>query len=104
MTFDPKTSPAVPIAALFGDTIASPNMANDPRPALKAAGIIFARDVMTKEVEIVYGRDLLKQIVSSGQTNNVNIMVIEIDYDTDELEQLAALVQVLKGDHDLTNG
>jgi hypothetical protein len=91
--------PRIPIHALFG-TRFGPNPDLDARETMKQADMIFGIDVMTGDEFLFYGRDLLNEIAKSGVTRQVAVVAIELDLETEELEMLAALVQVIKGKHD----
>ena len=89
---------AIPINALFDGN--GPNLSADPRGTLRKAQLIFGVDVMTRNRFLVYGRPDLERIVSTGQKMEMVMAAVELDEETDELEKLLALVQVVKGRHD----
>ena len=89
----------VPIDALF-DEASGPNERCDPRILFTQAQIIWGRDVMTRHQFLVYGRKAIQRVASSGKIQPLPAVMIEIDQETDELEKLLALVQVVKGKHD----
>jgi hypothetical protein len=91
--------PVVPIDALFGE-YCGPNFSADPRAALHAAAVIIGVDVMSGREFLVYGRPLLEEIQKSGMPRPLAVFKVGLDEDTDELEKLIALVQVVKGRHD----
>jgi hypothetical protein len=68
-------------------------------PTLDKAEVIFGRDVTTSNQFIVFGCSLLQEI-AAGKTRPVNVLVIEIDQDTPELEKLCALMRIVKGRDD----
>ena len=90
-----KDVPGIPIHAIFGRSHAEANPARDHRPALRAADLIFGRDVDSGHEFLVYGRDAL-----DGRTREFGIVVVELDMETTELETLLALVTCLRGRHD----
>ena len=91
---------AIPIEAFFG-----PNGPGDPNPdmnyqGLAEADVIFGVDVMSGNAFPVYGRDILEEIVATGEARGCRILKIGIDQETDELEKLCALVQAYRGKHE----
>jgi hypothetical protein len=91
--------PVIPIEALFDESL-GPNLSSDPRLALHKANVIIGVDVMNQREFLVYGRNTLKRIVASGVAELVPVLRIGLDQDSDELEKLLALVQIIKGQHD----
>jgi len=89
----------IPIAALFGMGC-EPNTEVDPRQALHSAELIFGVDVMSQRQFLVYGRDALQEIVTSGKAHPMQVLMIGLDQESDELEKLIALVRVIKGKDD----
>lgn len=93
-----------PIAALFGteDDSTKPNTSLDRHPSeiINEADLIFGVDVMTRNQFLLYGRNLLQQIVESEISEPCHVIAIELDQETDELEKIIALVEVIKGSCD----
>ncbi len=89
----------IPIDALFNEEL-GPNESDDPREALQEAEVILAVDVMTQKEAVVFGKELLQEIASGKNAASVAMLRIGLDIETDELEKLLALVQVMKGYHD----
>ena len=69
-------------------------------PFIKSMDLIFGRDVDTRNTFLLYGRKTLERLARTEQKENLNVMGILLDQDTDELEMACALIQVLKGRHD----
>lgn len=69
------------------------------RDVVASADVVLAQDVMTGRQAVVYGRNVLEAIAASGQADELAVLAVELDMDTDELERLVALVRVIKG-HD----
>ena len=90
----------IPIHALFDGSGINPNLDSDPRPAFRDAQIIIGVDVMSQREFLVFGRELLQEIVTSGRDQSVATLYIGLDQETDELEQLIALTVATKGRHD----
>jgi hypothetical protein len=89
----------ISVNALFGNRY-GPNHEINAHRIMNEAELIFGTDVMSGRAFLVYGRDLLQEIANSGATRNLSVVAVELDQDTDELETLIALVQVLKGKDD----
>ena len=95
-----EKSPAIPINALFDTSGIAPNLEDDPRQTLNDAEVIFGIDVMSRHEFILYGRKTLERIAKGKKARAVNVMRIELDQDSDDLERIVALVVVVKGFHD----
>lgn len=93
---------SIPIHALFAADQASPNDAleTDPRELISTADIVIAVDVMTRNKSLVYGRRILEGIIASGKSKPVVVLPVELDMETDELERLLVLLEIVKGHHD----
>jgi len=89
-----------PIDALFAADNANPNPNWNPRRDLKDAEVIIGVDVMSQRPFLVYGRDTVERVAAGGRAKKVRALAVELDQETEELERLCALVQVLKGRHD----
>jgi hypothetical protein len=97
-----EPSDRIPIQALFAADGSSPNPAVDYRPLLGMADLIIGVDVMTRAKFLVYGRAAIEDMARTRGPIPENLVVIELDRDTEELDQLCALVKALKGYHDYT--
>jgi hypothetical protein len=92
-------SGAIPIAALFGHgTEPNPNV--DVREMVDEADVVLALDVMTQGEHLVFGRGVLAELAVSGEERELCVLIISLDQDTDELANLSALVETVKGHHD----
>lgn len=92
---------AVPLAAFFDETGTRPNPETvAPLAQLTEADVVFAVDVMTQRPFLVYGREVLTKIATSGVTARHAVLAIAVDVETDELERLIALLVTVKGRHD----
>jgi hypothetical protein len=92
--------PIVPLEAFFDLNGVGPNRSHDPKPELIAAEIILGVDVMTQNEFLVYGRERLGQILMGNEDVEVTVLRIGVDQETEELEKLTAMVEVVKGRHD----
>lgn len=93
---------AISIHALFNSDGINPNESGnvDPRALMASADVIVGVDVMSGHETLFFGRRTVEQAIAGSQTRAVNVLKVELDMDTDELERLAALVQVVKGHHE----
>jgi hypothetical protein len=87
----------ISIDALFDESGAGPNLSSDPRPLLNAAGVVFGVDRMSGRRFLVYGVDALRHVIQTGESSRFLVVRIELDQETDDLEQLLALMEVVKG-------
>lgn len=55
---------------------------------------------MSGNKALVYGRSVLEGIAARGVAPGVEVLSVELDMETDELERLVALVRVVKGHDD----
>jgi hypothetical protein len=92
----------VPFHALFAEDNLNPNESwtEHPRDLVSAAEIVLAVDVMTGTQALIYGRGVLEGIVAGSIIKGVEVLGVELDMETDELERLVALVRVAKGHDD----
>ena len=73
----------------------------DPERLVAAAQVVLAVDVMTADQLLVYGEVALFPTEFLGGSAEFRVLAVELDFDTDEADALAALVEAVKGDHDL---
>lgn len=73
------------------------------RELIAEADLILGIDVMTKRTTIAYGIDQLIRMQKAKKSKRLEVVCIELDADekSDDLERLAALMQIIKGHHDL---
>jgi hypothetical protein len=86
---------AVPFYALLGWGF------GDPDALVGRADVVLAVDVMTGRELLVYGQTALFPVEFGGLTADLVVLAVELDDDTPEVDTLAALVELVKGDHDL---
>jgi len=86
---------AVPFYALMGWGF------GDPDALVGRADLVLAVDVMTRAELLVYGQAALFPVEFAGRAADLAVLAVEVDHDTDEVDALAALVEFVKGDHDL---
>jgi hypothetical protein len=90
----------ISIDALFNESGTAPNLSADPRPLLNAADVVFGVDRMSGRQFLVYGADALRDVIQTGKARRLHVMRIELDQETDDLERLLALMEVVNGRHD----
>ena len=73
----------------------------DPEGLVAAAQVVVAVDVMTGDQLVVYGEVALFPTEFLGGSAVLRVLAVELDFDTGEVDTLAALVEAVKGDHDL---
>ncbi len=75
-----------------------------PRRELAAADVVIGRDNMTGRDFPLYGRDLAERIRATGRGQWARVLHVGLDQDTDELEQVLAVIEAIKGRHDYVGG
>ena len=73
----------------------------DPERIVRSADLIVAVDVMTKRQILVYGEVAMFPVEFAGASQIFQVLAVELDLDTEEVNTLATLVEFVKGDHDL---
>lgn len=73
----------------------------DPEQFVRAAELIIAVDVMSGDQILVYGEVALFPTEFADLSAVFVVLVVELDFDSEELDALGALVELTKGDHDL---
>ena len=86
---------SVPFYALMGWGF------GDPDAVVARAQVVLAVDVMSRRELLVYGQTALFPVEFAGQAADLAVLAVELDHDTAEVDALAALVALVKGDHDL---
>ncbi len=90
----------ISIDALFDESGTGPNLSADPRPLLNSADVVFGVDRMSGRRFLVYGVDALRHVIQTDKPRRFQVVRIELDQETDDLERLLALMEVVKGKHD----
>ena len=77
-----------------------------PEGAVEIAGadVILAEDPAKGSRYVLRGRDELERIKASGRAEQLIMLRVRVDDDTDDLERMAAAVEVVHGKHDLEEG
>lgn len=89
------TIPAISMNSFFND-IRDPDDDTPPLMRLAEAEIILGQDAKTQQVFVVEGKEALSDVVSDVDHDPVNVLVVELDRDSDELRQLRWLIDVAK--------
>jgi hypothetical protein len=64
------------------------------------AGVVFGVDYRDSSNEsLFFGRDTLQRIIATGNAKRVLVVRVAIDFESDDLEALAAVCLVAKGSH-----
>lgn len=94
--------PSLPLAAFIGPWDGEGPLHVNPKavPALRDADIVFGRHVRNGHEFIVFGREALKKIAESREEERHQLLVIEVDAESDSMKALLALVIAVKGYHD----
>lgn len=67
---------------------------------IRDAEIVIGYDTMSQHQFLAFGHDAMQRIATPGEAEQLCVLVVEIDQETDELEMLLAKVQAAKGQHD----
>jgi hypothetical protein len=96
----------VTIDALFDESGFGSNLdaAFDPTDLINAADVILGVSREDGHEFLMYGKDVLERVVTSGKTEQVAMLRVEMDQETADLQKLGALITVLKGHHDYPGG
>lgn len=73
----------------------------NPERIVASADLVIAVDVMTKRQILVFGEVAMFPVEFGGISQVFQVLAVELDLDTDEVDTLATLVEFVKGDHDL---
>lgn len=91
--------PSLTLNEVLGDDMSF--LATSAVDLLAEVEVILGRDITTQEVFLVYGRDRLSEMMkSSSLEGDVDVLMIDVLRQTDELNQLLALVQMAKQSYD----
>jgi hypothetical protein len=96
----------VAIDALFDESGFGRNLDADfdPTDVINAADVILGVSREDGHEFLMYGRDILERMATSGKEEQVNVLRVEMDQETADLEKLGAIITVLKGHHDYLGG
>ena len=86
---------AVPFFALMGWAFGNPD------GLVERAEVVLAVDAKTRQEVIVYGEVALFPVELAGLSAHLVVLAVDLDLATSEVDTLAALVELVKGDHDL---
>ena len=85
----------VPVDALLNSRLGS------AEGLVASADVVIAVDVMTRVEVLVFGQAALFPVEFGGAHASLLVLAVDLDLDSDEVDALAALVEFVKGDHDL---
>lgn len=86
-------------AALFNDTSTS-NCHRSSRRMLREAEIVFARDAATGRQFLLFGKRVLRKVVTKQPVDILKGVLIELEEKAEDIERVLALIALLKGRHD----
>ncbi len=69
----------------------------DPGAALAGVAVIIAQDVGTGAKVVVFGRELLEDIARTKVRHAVKVLIVEVNFESDDLERLNTLIDFVKG-------
>ena len=88
----------ISINDLFGEDVT--DSLADLLASLQDVELIVGKDTTTKQVFTIYGQKRLDQIMADPNAPSVDVLAIELEEQSDELERILALVQMSKGRYD----
>lgn len=91
--------PSLTLTEVLGDESSWPSTTT-AIDLLSEVEIIFGRDIPTQEVFLIYGRHRLEELFQDGDESDVDVLMVDVVRQTDELNQLLALVQIAKQGYD----
>jgi hypothetical protein len=102
MAKNPDEPDIIPLEAFIAADAGTGRISPNPEmlPSLHEAEIIFGVDVMTGHRFLLYGRAQLKRIAETGIEEMAPVLYIGLDQETDELEKVVIIVEVVKGECD----
>ena len=80
----------LPLSALLKSTRSS-------TAELTSAAVVIGQDAATGAKIVVYGRDLLEDIARTKARHAVKVLVVELDFQSDDLERLGTLIDFVHG-------
>lgn len=80
----------IPLSSLLTNT-------RGPGSPLATASVVIAQDVLTEAKVVVYGKDLLEHIARTKVRHALKVMIVEVDFQSDELERLTTLIDFVHG-------
>ena len=86
--------PCVPVEALLTLNGVGPYL--DVIQFIEEIEVIFGRDSLTNEVFLIYGRERINQVIEDCNAPMVDTLIIELNRQSDELNQVLALVQLAR--------
>src|SRR5262249_21282285 len=92
----------VALDALFDTSGTRYNQDADFHPVdlINAADVILGVSREDGHEFLMYEKDVLERVARTGKEEPGNVLRVEMDQETDDLERLAALIKRLKGRHD----
>lgn len=92
--------PSLTLEEVLGDDKIAWSSTFEAIELLSEMEVIFGRDVPTQEVFLVYGRQRLQDLVHETDDIDLDVLIVDVDRKSDELNRLLALVQLAKQGYD----
>lgn len=91
--------PSLTLDEVLGDRLSwSPTF--EAVELLAEVEVIFGRDIRTQEVFLVYGRQRLQDLAREDGGSELDVLIIDLDRKSNDLNHLLALVQLAKRGYD----
>jgi hypothetical protein len=71
---------------------------------LAAAAVIIAQDVNTGSRVVAFGRELLEDLARAKARHALKVLIIEVDFESEDLQRLLTLIDSVKGTPDTAAG
>jgi hypothetical protein len=96
---DPDDEPPPPHGGLFAACydVSDPGKRYAMLDLIRGADIVLGYNIKTGEQVPYYGLAMLKRVIRRGEAEQAKIVGFPIDTDTDDVEVLVAMVEVVKG-------
>jgi hypothetical protein len=94
---DNDISEPIPLEAFFGE---NDQVNPASRDLVLQSDLVIGVDFMTRQEYVVYGKAALKRISESGEGEDLRVLRVAIDGETEDLDKLCGLVMLLRGRFD----
>lgn len=92
--------PSLTLEEVLGDDKTAWSSTFEAIELLSEMEVIFGRDIPTQDVFLVYGRQRLQDLVHEENDIDLDVLIVDVDRKSDELNRLLALVQLAKQGYD----
>lgn len=95
----PMNIPSLTLDEVLGDKMSwSPTF--EAIELLSEMEVIFGRDISTQDVFLVYGRQRLRVLAHEDSDSELDVLIVDLDRNSDQLDRLLSLVQLAKQGYD----